>query len=180
VRLALDSRIRNRSAFLSLGGRMKSPRSALVPAIFLARLTERAGPWPTSADCSSAVSRVTLIRCAVPWFKAHWAFEIYVRRRRFERRLACACRAQPAVRATGSMPGLVTVVLGLVSVRYELGCTATTTGPPQRTMTRLLGRNFINYAFAISCAAASCEERRSRHSRSFAVVSICWTSSRVG
>jgi hypothetical protein len=127
MRLALDSRIRNRSAFLSLGGRMQSARSVSVPAIFLVRQTKKAGAWPASADCSSAVSRLTLIRRAVPWFEAHWAFEIYVRRRRVELRLACACRAQLAVRAAGSMPGLVAVVLGLLSVRYELGCTAKTT-----------------------------------------------------
>ena len=43
MRLALDSRIRNKSAFTWLGGRMKSARSASVPAIslFLAYARQR-------------------------------------------------------------------------------------------------------------------------------------------
>src|SRR5260370_9973997 len=98
---------------------MESARSASVPAIFLVRKTKKAGLWPASADCSSAVSRLTLIRRVVPWFEAHWAFQIYVRRRHFGLRLACACRAQVAVRAADSMLGLVAVVLGFQSVRYE-------------------------------------------------------------
>jgi catalase-peroxidase len=35
-------------------------------------------------------AQATTIRRAVPWFEAHWAFEIYVRRRHFQLRLACA------------------------------------------------------------------------------------------
>jgi hypothetical protein len=69
-----------------------------------------------------------LIRRTVPWFEAYWAFEIYVRRRRFELRLACACRAQLTVRTADSPLGLVAVVLSLLSIRYELRCTAKTTG----------------------------------------------------
>lgn len=96
------------------------PRSASVPAIFFVRQTKKAGAWPASTDCSSAVSRLTLIRRAVPRFEAHWAFESYVRRRRFELRPACACRAQLAVRAADSMPGLVAIVLD--SLRTPLYC----------------------------------------------------------
>src|SRR5260370_34317463 len=110
---------------------MQSARSASVPAIFLGYQTKKAGAWPASTDCFSAVSRLTLIRRAVPWFEAHWAFESYVRRRHLELPLACACRAQLAVRAADSMLGLVAVVLGLLPVRYELRCTAKTNGRPR-------------------------------------------------
>src|SRR5260221_6630395 len=99
-----------------IGDRMQSARSVPVPANFPVRQTKKAGAWPASADCSSVVSRLTLVRRAVPRFEAHWAFEIYVRRRRFELRLACACRAQLAVHAADSLPGLVAVVPGLLSV----------------------------------------------------------------
>ena len=89
-------------------------------AISSVRQTKKAGAWPACADCSSEVSRLTFIRRAVPWIKAHWAFEIYVRRRHFEPRLACACRAQLAVRAADSLLGLYAVVLGLLLLCYEL------------------------------------------------------------
>jgi hypothetical protein len=107
---------------------MESARSASMPTIFLVCQTKKAGAWPASANCSSAVSRLTFIRRAVPWFEAHWAFKIYARRRHFELRLACACHAQLAVRAADSMLGLFAVVLGLLVLRYELLCTAKTTG----------------------------------------------------
>jgi hypothetical protein len=89
-------------------------RSASVPANFLVRQTKKAGAWPASPDCSSAVSRPTLIRRVVPRFEARWAFEIYVRRRHFKLRLACACCAQVAVCTADSLLGLVAVVLGLL------------------------------------------------------------------
>jgi hypothetical protein len=53
-----------------------------VPAIFLGFWTKKAGAWPASTACFSAGSRLTLISRAVPWFEAHWSFEICVRRRR--------------------------------------------------------------------------------------------------
>lgn len=83
-------------------------------AISIVRQTKKAGAWPACADCSSEVSRLTFIRRAVPWIKAHWAFEIYVRRRHFEPLLALA------VRAADSLPGLYAVVLGLLLLCYEL------------------------------------------------------------
>ena len=102
-------------------------RSASVPANFLVRQTKKAGAWPASPDCSSAVSRLKLIRRVVLRFEAHCAFDIYVRRRHFELRLACACCAQVAVRTADSLLGLAAVVLALLLRRYELRCTAKAT-----------------------------------------------------
>jgi hypothetical protein len=58
MRLALDFRIRNRSAFLSLGGRMQSARSVSVPAIFLVRQTKKSRRLAGAARLIS-VSRET-------------------------------------------------------------------------------------------------------------------------
>lgn len=106
---------------------MEAARSASVPANFLVRQTKKAGVWPAFADCTSAAARLTLIRRAVPWFEVHWAFQMYVRRRHFELRLACAFRAQLAVRAAGPMLGPVAVVPILLLLRYELRCIAKST-----------------------------------------------------
>src|SRR5260370_40362757 len=99
---------------------MQSARSASVPAIFLGYQKKKAGAWPASTDCFSAVSRLTLIRRAFPWFEGHWAFQTYVRRRHFELPLACACLAQLPVRAADSMLVLFEVVTSLSPVPYAL------------------------------------------------------------
>jgi len=62
MRNALDSKIKIETVFPEIGNRMASSRFASVPAIFFVRHTKEAGAWPTSADCSSAVSRPTLFR----------------------------------------------------------------------------------------------------------------------
>jgi hypothetical protein len=110
---------------------------------FLIHQAKKAGVWPASADCSSAISRLTLVRRAVPWFKAQWAFQMYARRRHFELRLACACRAQLAVRAADPMLGLVTVVPVLLLLRYELRCTA------KSILSRATYTNLLSYKFDI-------------------------------